>query len=464
MSAADKRLAADDLSADQREVYEEMLSWSTSPHSFSSAPGGASDGELGFRDSQVTSPLLTIGGFAGVGKSSLLGVFAAETDLLVAYVSFTGRAASILQCKLSACGVSTTSGLRPPDEMSRLRRKVGRTSGLLDYFDFDVSANGGPGFCGTLHQLLYIPIIDMETEELKGWKKRTRLDRDYDLIVIDEASMVGNSMLDDLRMHGVPIMAVGDHGQLPPVADGGDLMKNPMLRLEKIHRQAEGSPIIQLSKVIRETGRLDKKLADGERVSFRRRADVEDVLREAYSRRLQLDGPSKIDSPIDVGVLCWTNKMRVRLNGMARKALGFSGAPKCGEVVICLKNAPPIYNGMRGVLTEDGVVDRWLLSAGIDFPDEGISQDVVMCGANFNRERPFSSVDELEARGIPRSFARAGALYDFGYALTVHRSQGSQFEHVIFYVDRSADENDDMWRRLAYTAVTRASERLTILL
>jgi exodeoxyribonuclease-5 len=223
----DKQLTREDLSPDQREVYEAIIRWC--------------HGSLGER--YGNSMLLTIGGFAGVGKSSLLGVFAAETKLRVAYCAFTGRAASVLQRKLRAAGCNAA--------------------------------------VTTIHRLIYLPVIDSKTEEVLGWKKRQHLDG-IDLIVIDEASMVSGKMLDDLKIYGKPILAVGDHGQLPPVMDSGDLMKNPDLRLEKIHRQAESSPIIQFSKVVRETGCLDRRLADGDKIRFASRRDIESVLADAY--------------------------------------------------------------------------------------------------------------------------------------------------------------------------------------
>lgn len=378
------------------------------------------------------------------GKTSILGVFAATTKLLVAYVTFTGRASSVLQRKLAASRVKTTTMTRAPNEDHFDAR----------YQDPNLSATGGPAFVGTLHRLLYIPVIDPRTEELKGWRKRDTLDRQYDLIVVDEASMVGDSMLEDLRRHGVPILAVGDHGQLPPVMDSGELMQNPDLRLEKIHRQARDNPIIALSKSIRLSGLIRDKHVDGKRVVRAKKTDIEKVLKHAYKKH----------KPLDVGLLCWMNKTRIRLNGSARSVLKHKGVPKAGELVLALKNAPPIYNGMRGVLTAPGQAFEWTLITEVEFPEEGLAPSTIeMCGAQFNRERAFQSIEEMQARGLDvNTFSEAGALYDFGYAMTVHKSQGSSFKHVVFYVDRPVLPHDEDWRRFAYTAVTRASETLTV--
>ena len=417
-SASDKRLTPADLSEDQRLVYDEIVAWST---------GNAASRNASF---------LAAAGFAGTGKSTVLSVFAANTTLLVAYIAFTGRASSILKRKLKACGVTTTTDTSKENRHSQLP------------------------LCTTIHGLLYKPVVDQETEELRGFEKRTKLDRAYDIIVIDEASMVSDEMLADLKVHGVPILAVGDHGQLPPVMSSGSCVQNPDLRLEKIHRQAADNPIIKLSRRLRKFGDLHEKYCDGKRVVYRSKSELNAVLAEADVRNL------------GTGILCWMNRSRVMLNGRARRAIGLEGAPKAGELVIALKNKPPVYNGMRGVLVGDAIEPSdadacpWYLRANIQFPDEGLfGEPHVLCASQFNREVVFKDVEELRKEGIDvRAMSMAGEFYDFGYALTVHRSQGSSFKHAIVFLDRKVEPESEDWRRWIYTAVTRASEKVTILL
>lgn len=421
----------EDLSEDQLEVYEAMIDFAVS------------GGEGGRK-------LLTIGGYAGVGKTAVLGVFAraAQRDgLLVAYLAFTGRASSVLARSLKRAGVSYTLKTRKDEEQD---------GGLIARRYFDptlVDRESGPAFCGTIHRLLYKPVIN-DRDELLGWTKRTTLDRDYDLIVIDEASMVSDEILRDLQGHSVPILAVGDHGQLPPVRAAGDLMHNPDLRLEKIHRQAEDNPVIALSRHVREGGRIGAFKSKDPRVAIRSRRDVDSVLKAAA------DSP-----PLSVGVLCWTNRQRIQLNALARKSRGFKGAPGSGEVLMCLRNKAPVYNGMRGVLSSDGMegYKPWLLEVTMGFPDEEIEPSrYQLCAAQFNREGVFASVEELAERGIRvTAMKEAGSFFDFGYAMTVHKSQGSQFEHAIFMMDMPEGYSD--FARFAYTAITRAQSKLTVL-
>lgn len=377
------------------------------------------------------------------GKSTLLGVLAQELlrTKKIAFCCFTGKASSVLQRKLRASGVETTNLTQ------------GRTRTAFTYHASHPEA--ALPYCGTIHRLLYAAVVDDKTEQVLGYREREELDRPYDLIVSDESSMIGNSLLTDMKKHGTPILAVGDHGQLPPVGDAGGLMDHPDLRLEKIHRQAEGNPIIQLSRAIREEGRMPPKYADGERVFFSYRSKAQEVFDEIYGST----------SPLDVGLLCWTNRNRIMMNKLARKALGISGAPGQGDVLLALRNKPPVYNGMRGLVTGQTAQGfaPWHLEGMVGFPDELLApQSYRMCAAQFNREKTFKDLDELHDRGIRvDKMGEAGEFFDFGYALTVHRSQGSSFTHAVYYADMPETHED--WRRMAYTAVSRASEKLTVL-
>lgn len=472
------------LSADQADVMVAMCQWTGGNRSISADP-----------------LLLKVGGYAGTGKTTVLGEFAKVVSAggtLAAYVSFTGRAASVLGRTLRSNNVAITDKTRTSEDDDDLARSAAR-SVMGKYLDASLGEHSGPAFFGTIHRLLYRPIIN-SAGELTGWTKRVYLDRKYDVIVIDEASMVGDALLADLQEHGVPILAVGDHGQLYPVMDKGSLMEFPDLRLEKIHRQAEGNPIIQLSKVIREGGKfLDFK---GASLSPNGNSPIKYISRLAFEPALALAYHTY--NPLDVGVLCYTNKVRIRLNLTARKVRGMKGPPREGEPLICLRNRSPIYNGMRGILVKDAqpyvaphcmrdpsavgacsgpgkcscecaicdnptddVKPRWILKGELEFPEEGITAaQYRMCAAQFNREGTFTTLDELKAARPPIDVVDmrdAGDLYDFGYGMTVHKSQGSQFKHVVFYTDTPEKPWNEEWRRFAYTAVTRASESLTVL-
>ena len=436
-----------ELSKDQADVYSAIVNWTTGAETIDDIRGEELHPEFS-RPFDDRPRLLKVGGLGGAGKTTLLSKFAAETDLLVAYCAFTGRAASLLARKFKALGVRGTSKTLLPDGMKPTPRAL-ETCFVESDPQMDLP------FVGTIHRLLYRPVIDPVSEELKGWAKRKELDREYDLIVIDEASMVGADILQDFQAHDVPILAVGDHGQLPPVMSSGGLMEQPDLTLEKIHRQAEGSDIIRLAHHVRSGGLLREFKPRGKDVVFAGRNEVARVLEES------LPG-----ADLDAAVICWTNRMRVKLNGMARAAVGMKGAPHKGDLVVALKNYAPICNGFRGVLQADSTPGHkpWLLNLDLDFPDEGFKDKPLVNAAQFGREKTFGSVDELRERGIDvYSMSAAGHAYDWGYAMTCHKMQGSGVPHAIVYVDRPEEPDSDDWRRWAYTAFSRASERLTVL-
>ncbi len=468
-----------DLSDEQRVAFDQTLEW--------------------IEFNQNSAFTLTFGGYAGTGKTTVLGVLAREISVgPLAFVAFTGKASSVLRRKLREAGVRTTD-------------KTLKTSERDGY-----SLSSGPPYCGTLHSLIYAPVelcrctecgmeaVDSSgtcpqfdektgqpckglfepTGRVVGWAKRETLDRDYQLIIVDEASMVSDDMLEDLRTFGIPILAVGDHGQLPPVGGIGTLMKDPDVRLEHIHRQAAGNPIIQLSKVVRETGRLDTKLADGKHIIFDRLANLPAHIEKRYKG---VD-PNKL---FDLGMICWTNDRRVNLNVAARKARGFEGAPRKGDQVICLRNQrnERVFNGMRALMLSD--ISRkvppkdatreqleealeaaggewkppWQIFAELDFVEDSVRGQFSMCANQFNRKYTFQSYDELlECKIRVGNWSEAGGLFDFGYALTCHKAQGSQFKDLLLIVDGPGRMGFDEYKRWLYTAITRSTERITILM
>lgn len=429
----------------------------------------ALDAMLDFASSAGRGELLKMGGYAGSGKSTVLGEFAKSAPGLIAYVAPTGRAASVLRRKLAEAGAQTSVKAITNEEM----RKSGGIDNALPY-------------CGTIHGLTKRPQTN-HRGELLGFEKREALDRPYSLLVVDEASMVGKKWLEELQSFNRPILAVGDHGQLPPVQDSAGLMDDPDIRLEKIHRQAAGNPILALSARVRETGLLDRDLEDGKHLRFLRGAEGSEAI-------IAMLHDEKI-APLDKGIICAYNRTRCMLNRRAREVLGLSTDPEypqTGDVIICLKNLHSIgiMNGMRGIALRDAEQDAlqpWLITTDVDFKDEGVvmngewlqQQHGGMCWPGFLRERPFESVDQFNIEGarfvrhVDEDFKGdrlktmhmndQGWPFDFGYAMTCHKAQGSQFKRVVVYIDRRTTPDDPDWRRWIYTAVTRASENLIII-
>lgn len=364
-----------------------------------------------------TPTVETLGGYAGTGKSTLIPLV---SELLgdtasTAFCSFTGKAANVLERKLAAAGIHY------------------------------------PGYVGTIHALMYKPITN-EHGSISGWQRKNSLysdnnQRPITRIIIDEASMVGQRLADDLLTYHLPIFAVGDHGQLPPVQDDS-IFDSPRIQLTKIHRQAEDNPILKLSQLVRENGDLPRlsELPDAIRVVPN--SDVMEVVGEAYDRL-----------GMDMAVLVRRNVIRKNFNILPREEL----EPQVNDIVICLRNCPPVYNGMRGVLQSiEPYLIHWY-KAVVAFPDDGISVEGLINRYQFGREATIESTRDLNKPNIryPQALP-LGMLFDFGLAMTVHKSQGSAFQEVILCPEKWNSDKPEDYCKWLYTAVTRAVKKLTI--
>lgn len=284
----------------------------------------------------------------------------------------------------------------------------------------------------TLHRLAY----QLEGQDKDGKPIFGVLDKDgsqisaANLLIVDECSMIAEDIMKDLLSFGCPILAIGDPGQLPPVKGVEFFRRDPDAMLDTIHRQAAGNPIIQLATKIR-LGE-DYHGVNGT-VNFLHGVASDDVLLGADQ------------------MLCGTNKMRRDANLFFRKELGFdSEYPQIGERVVCLKNNHDlmIYNGETFTVTDISRRDGCYLSMSIvDELDHGYE-------VNFVDPAPFTGGDVTYQPGIDS--------FDFGYALTVNKAQGSEWRNVVLMDDKLRRHDRDFRRRWLYTGVTRASETLTI--
>jgi exodeoxyribonuclease-5 len=371
------------LSADQQAAHDQVVAWAAAP------------------DPQT----LTLGGYAGTGKTSTIAQIVAslrgQRRLRIAFCCFTGKAALVLCKKLEGAGVLQND------------------------------------YCGTIHSLIYQPRRE------NGKVIWVRVDRlEADLIVLDEASMVDDQLYKDLCSYDLPILAVGDHGQLPPVSGALNLMASPAIRLERIHRQAEGNPIVQMSLRARE----GKGILSGDYGAVRKvpRRQLPELL-ERYGADFDAAGM----------VLCGTNATRASLNRLLRRRRGFeSDFPMEGERVICLRNKRDagLFNGLTGSLTR------------VVIPEDGevvIPVEVALDGGEswYGDVR----VDQFGAPRTIQAFVPGVELFDWGYALTVHKAQGSEAPNVVVFEECAWMETEDLRRRWRYTAYTRAAEKLLII-
>jgi len=362
------------------------------------------------------SQYITLGGYAGTGKTTVLGYLGnllhkTNHGIRIAYCSYTGKASLVLKKKLLE-----TKSLSQSD------------------------------YIGTIHSLIYKPVIN-EKGKIIGWTRISNDDFEYDLIIIDEASMVSKEIWEDLLSFGVRILAVGDHGQLPPIEGSFNLMGNPVLRLEEIYRQEKNNPIVEISRIAREYGNIPVKQYSYTVGKFNRE--------DEYTRELLNEKLSSYDQ--NLMVLTGYNRTRIELNREIRKLLQFeSDKPQIGDRVICLKNnrEEGIYNGMLGSIlsiSTEGKGHNAYYEARIKFDAEDEDYFLNIDSSHFNSYLPVSTM------------IRDVNYFDFGYALTVHKAQGSQCEKVILFEERFPKMDDNTWRRWLYTGVTRAMFELYII-
>ncbi len=358
---------------------------------------------------------ITLGGYAGTGKSTLLAFVRKELlrrdrTLRVAFASYTGKASRVLRSKLTEQEI------------------------LMDQDSV-----------GTIHSLIYSPLLNDE-KQIVGWKVKEKIEPS--LIIIDEASMVDAVIWQHLLSYNVPIIAVGDHGQLPPISGSFNLMARPELQLSEIHRQAKNDPIIGLSIQAREHGLIHAgEYSPVVRKYANDNYDTQEVVNELLS------GYNS-----ETLILCGYNHTRKKLNAFIRSSLGFeSPKPLAGDRVICLRNNHKvgIFNGMLGTVDQIGIHnDDWyaaqIVMDGEDRPYRGL-----ISSKQFSSDTPLNMSDK-------RKDTLAGDLFDFGYAMTVHKAQGSQAKRVVLFEERFSKMSDEQWRRWLYTGVTRAQEELYI--
>ena len=366
---------------------------------------------------------VTISGYAGSGKSTLVRFIIEALDIdpdRVAYATYTGKAAEVL-------------------------RKKGNHNAM------------------TLHRLLYESIPRKDG----GFYRKPKMHLDYDVIVVDECSMVPRTMIDMLLSHKAFIVFLGDPGQLPMIDknESHDLLDHPHVFLDQIMRQAAESEIIQLTMMIR----------NGDDIPYMDGKEVKIIPR----------------SELVTGHLTWadiiltaTNATRHSINNQVRGLFGYSGKLCEGERLIfkrnywddCNEDGDALVNGTVG--TFHNAFDSFIqipkfiknnrhqipIIIGEFKPEFGKPFTGVEIDPDFLLKEEFC-VDWRVAYQIGKMRARLGDILPrqatYGYAVTCHAAQGSEWNKVLVIEEQFPFDKDEH-KRWLYTAATRASEKLVL--
>jgi exodeoxyribonuclease-5 len=335
-------------------------------------------------------------GYAGTGKTTLARRIAEDVDGSVVFGAFTGKAASVMRAK-----------------------------GCHD--------------AGTIHSLIY------RTKEAEEGGPTFTLNRSgpaakADLIVIDECSMVDSDLGNDLLSLDKPVLVLGDPAQLPPVRGGGFFTEaEPDVMLTDVHRQAEDDPIIRMAMTVREGGRLALGSYGASQVVSRRDIDSEQVL--------------DCDQ-----VLVGMNKTRRLYNNRLRELAGHTDPmPAVGEKLVCLRN-----DRTKGLLNGS----TWTVKAlrAPPRPDlvrlDVVPEDDPALRRRATEIKVLRQIIAGSEEEIPLYLRRETDEFTYGYALTVHKAQGSQWDKVVLFDESFAfREHRARW---LYTGLTRAAEAVTV--
>jgi exodeoxyribonuclease-5 len=288
----------------------------------------------------------------------------------------------------------------------------------------------------TIHALIYRAL-----EADDGAPKFT-LNRDgpasrAGLIVIDECSMVDAELGRDLMSFGKPILVLGDPAQLPPVKGGGFFTDaEPDVMLTQIHRQAADDPIIRLASEVRNGGKLPYGRY-GETCVIRR-GEIEPGAVLAVDQ-----------------VLVGLNRTRRLYNKRMRELLGIAEPlPVVGDRLVCLRNdrAKGLINGGLWRVQALKAMRKDFVRMTLKPEDE--------TGRNNAKVAVLRQFFEGGEQEIPYPQRRESDEFDFGYTLTVHKAQGSQWDAVMLFDESHAfGEYRNRW---LYTGLTRAAKRITI--
>lgn len=409
--------------------------------------------------------VLRLFGYAGSGKSTVLKFVLDELGLSphrsgreggcvpgVVTATFTGKAALVLSRKGTPArtihSLIYSVSEATEEEIEAATCKV-RTAEIeirtLSGFDRTAAEAG----------------IEAMRQALSGMKKpRFALNLESDaadakLIVLDEVSMVGEDMARDLMSFGKPILVLGDPGQLPPIKGAGAFTNvAPDIMLTEIHRQAAESAIIRLATMARE----------GQPIGF--------GAYDAHVAKMHKGDITPEQALCGGQLICGMNATRLQLNNAMRAAEGLGGTMLpmgVGEKIICLKNQNDLglINGM--FLTLEDIVDEGSLYFSAVVTDEdGRRIEPTDRKGRAGRLRIYKGHFEdhiaFDRNRNDRDWKDKKRLTEatFGWAITAHKAQGSQWENVIVWDDGLGRSELDR-RRWLYTAITRAERGLVLL-
>lgn len=427
------------LSAKQHELYDAMSA---------------------FAHKGVPSSKFVLSGLAGTGKTTVVTRLIEDlhnSAFRVGLAAPTGKAARVLMSKQSAVKACT---------LHRLFGAVPVTLTENEELEYEALTNkvmnGKPLTDEERERYLKLEKLVERLRKKVGFAeaKVEEVNDSYDIIIIDEASMIG------VKSHGidlglsqltVPTIFIGDPGQLPPVQDKPFVnWSKPDFHLSEIMRQASTNGIVPYSHAIYQGAFPGRDLL----------ADVPnvEVLRNAAPRTI-------LEAENDHQILVYRNVTRHQFNWAIREKRGIKGElyphfPAVGEKLMCRKNAYDLglFNGsvvtVKAVYPYNSFRDNLFLCMIDVIDDDGIERRKIPVSLADMCETITLYDDKAQQAARRETAKHRGTEFSWTYALTVHKAQGSEWDKVILVGETSprTDEGRKWW----YTGITRARQELLI--
>ena len=380
--------------------------------------------DLGVKKYKNKEKFIVISGYAGSGKSTLVRFIVEALDIPeeeICYATFTGKAAEVL-------------------------RKKGNPNSL------------------TLHKLLY----ENYPRKDGTFYRRPKLSLEYKVVVVDEISMAPKEMVDLLLKFPVFCIFLGDPFQLPPICKDTDngLLEHPDVFLDEIMRQAAESEIIQLT----------MKIRNHQPISYFKGKEVM-VIPKSELLTGHLTWADMI--------ICGTNNQRLTTNKEMRKILGYEKDIEEGEKVIVKRNYwdclnfdfEPLVNGSVGYISNikksyavipnyiKNLDNYFIESFNANFrPEVGSIYPEFKFDKRFLIEEVSDITPQIEYQIRRNTFLEIPDIplrMTYGYAITCHSAQGSQWDKVLVLEEKFPYDKEEHARWL-YTACTRPAQKLVL--
>lgn len=291
------------------------------------------------------------------------------------------------------------------------------------------------------------------------WNKETKefsINRynpiDTKLVIIDEVSMVDiflfNSLLDGLSSK-VKLLLVGDANQLPSISPGNvlsDLLNTNLIKgiyLNEIYRTSKDSYIIELSKEIRERKTFDSLSNDYEDFKF---IETSDFLIKDYVKEICLKVINKGISIDDFQVLIPMYKGENGIDNINNIMQSIFNGPSNDKREITIRDV--IYREGDKVLQLVNDVDNNIYNGDVGYISRIINSKDAIIEVDFSGNKVVYNKGKFDE-------------FTLGYAISVHKSQGSEYAHVLMLIPSNMKRM--LYNKLIYTAVTRAKKSLTII-